>query len=190
MANDILTSGAFRENTTVTYVFEGKPYHPGADKCWKTTTEGLDRLAQTKTAVPDGIDARVRALFGRLSGKAHKQRMGPTRGSPAGAKTRSPGSVVMRKQRSITLPMFELRTHCLRSGWRTACRSIRCLWALPESRPNSARTRASIPSGTAVGLGQPVQAFGGRFQHLSAPDWYGFPSKTYVTVVFSGKLPT
>jgi adenine-specific DNA-methyltransferase len=51
---DNLTSGAFRENTTVTYVFEGRLYHPGSDKCWKTTVEGLDRLAQTKRLYPMG----------------------------------------------------------------------------------------------------------------------------------------
>lgn len=42
---DNLTSGAFRENTTFHYEFEGREFHPGADKCWKTTREGLDTLA-------------------------------------------------------------------------------------------------------------------------------------------------
>ncbi len=43
---DNLTSGAFRENTTIPYAFEGRTFHPGADKCWKTTREGLDKLAK------------------------------------------------------------------------------------------------------------------------------------------------
>ncbi len=42
---DNLTSGAFREKTTIDYEFDGKTFHPGHDKCWKTTKEGLDRLA-------------------------------------------------------------------------------------------------------------------------------------------------
>jgi len=39
-----LTSGAFRENTTVPFKFNGKVHHPGQNACWKTTVEGLDRL--------------------------------------------------------------------------------------------------------------------------------------------------
>jgi adenine-specific DNA-methyltransferase len=42
---DNLTSGAFRENTTIPYEFEGRVYHPGAARCWKTTKDGLDKLA-------------------------------------------------------------------------------------------------------------------------------------------------
>jgi len=45
---DNLTSGAFRENTTVEYFFEGRRFHPGSDKCWKTTVAGLDALTQAK----------------------------------------------------------------------------------------------------------------------------------------------
>jgi adenine-specific DNA-methyltransferase len=41
-----LTSQGFRQNTTVPYVFKGKTYHPGANGNWKTTVEGLDRLAE------------------------------------------------------------------------------------------------------------------------------------------------
>ncbi len=43
---DNLTSGAFRPNTTINYEFRGKTYHPGTDKCWKTTQQGLDRLTK------------------------------------------------------------------------------------------------------------------------------------------------
>jgi adenine-specific DNA-methyltransferase len=42
---DNLTSGAFRPNTTIDYYFRGTKYHPGNDKCWKTTREGLNRLS-------------------------------------------------------------------------------------------------------------------------------------------------
>jgi adenine-specific DNA-methyltransferase len=45
---DNLTSGAFRENTTIIYEFEGKAYHPGENSCWKTTKEGLDKLGQIR----------------------------------------------------------------------------------------------------------------------------------------------
>jgi len=45
---DNLTSGAFRENTTVPYTFEREVFHPGANACWKTTVEGLDRLARAR----------------------------------------------------------------------------------------------------------------------------------------------
>ncbi len=41
-----LTSGAFRENTTVPFTFEGEIFHPGQNVCWKTTVEGLQRLAE------------------------------------------------------------------------------------------------------------------------------------------------
>ena len=40
-----LISGAFRENTTIDYIYAGRTYHPGSNRCWKTTKEGLDGLA-------------------------------------------------------------------------------------------------------------------------------------------------
>ncbi len=43
-----LTSGAFRPNTTVNYTFQGRVYHPGQHNCWKTTTDGLDRLTSAE----------------------------------------------------------------------------------------------------------------------------------------------
>ena len=43
-----LTSGAFRENATVPFTFEGETYHPGANACWKTNVEGLERLVKQK----------------------------------------------------------------------------------------------------------------------------------------------
>jgi adenine-specific DNA-methyltransferase len=39
------TSQGFRENTTVPFTFEGKQYHPGPGANWKTTVEGMQRLA-------------------------------------------------------------------------------------------------------------------------------------------------
>jgi adenine-specific DNA-methyltransferase len=43
-----LTSGAFRENTTVNFTFNGEVFHPGQNACWKTTVEGLNRLVAAK----------------------------------------------------------------------------------------------------------------------------------------------
>jgi adenine-specific DNA-methyltransferase len=40
-----LTTGGFRPNTTIEYTFGGRKYFPGPNKCWRTTREGLDRLA-------------------------------------------------------------------------------------------------------------------------------------------------
>jgi adenine-specific DNA-methyltransferase len=52
---DNLTSGAFRPNTTIDYQFRGKTYHPGADKCWKTTRQGLDRLTKCQRLQVSGL---------------------------------------------------------------------------------------------------------------------------------------
>ncbi len=43
-----LISAGFRQNTTVSFKFEGKEFHPGMEHNWKTTTEGLSRLAGAK----------------------------------------------------------------------------------------------------------------------------------------------
>lgn len=45
---DNLTSGAFRENTTIDFDFEGKTFHPGDNSCWKTTKQGLEKLAELR----------------------------------------------------------------------------------------------------------------------------------------------
>jgi adenine-specific DNA-methyltransferase len=68
-----LSTGGFRPNTTVDYVFEGKTYHPGPNKCWRTTTEGLDRLAATGRIVRAGETLRYKQL--RLSGNPPPERM-------------------------------------------------------------------------------------------------------------------
>ncbi|MBD2497897.1 site-specific DNA-methyltransferase [Nostoc sp. FACHB-280] len=36
---------AYSENTNYTYNFEGKNYYCGTNRCWKTTSEGMNRLA-------------------------------------------------------------------------------------------------------------------------------------------------
>ena len=41
---DNLTSQGFRQFTTVEFEFNGKRYHPGAERNWKTTVDGLNRL--------------------------------------------------------------------------------------------------------------------------------------------------
>jgi adenine-specific DNA-methyltransferase len=41
-----LTSGAFREKTTVPFELDGETFHPGSNACWKTTVEGLGRLVK------------------------------------------------------------------------------------------------------------------------------------------------
>ncbi|MEJ7812444.1 MAG: site-specific DNA-methyltransferase [Gemmatimonadaceae bacterium] len=40
-----LTSQGFRTNTTVPFAFQGRSFHPGAGANWKTTLEGMERLA-------------------------------------------------------------------------------------------------------------------------------------------------
>jgi adenine-specific DNA-methyltransferase len=51
---DSMVSQGFRQNTTVTYVFEGREHHPGATNNWKTTPQGLDKLAQAGRLVSSG----------------------------------------------------------------------------------------------------------------------------------------
>ena len=41
---DNLTSIGFRPNTTVPFTFEERVYHPGPNRCWSTTVEGLQKL--------------------------------------------------------------------------------------------------------------------------------------------------
>ena len=55
---DNATSGAFRENTTIDYSFRGRTYHPGDNRCWKTTRDGLDRLTRANR-----LEATSSALY-------------------------------------------------------------------------------------------------------------------------------
>ncbi|MFQ5709541.1 MAG: DNA methyltransferase, partial [bacterium] len=79
-----LTTGGFRENTTIEYEFEGKTYHPGPDKCWRTTREGLDRLQSLgrlqargqllyyKTYLADFPAAEVTSLWSDIGSQGEK----------------------------------------------------------------------------------------------------------------------
>jgi len=58
-----LTSGAFRENTTVPYTFMGDVFHPGENACWKTTVDGLDRLARAGRIQKAGRTLRYRRFL-------------------------------------------------------------------------------------------------------------------------------
>ena len=49
-----LTSIGFRPNTTVNYVFQGRTYHPGQNRCWSTTVEGVARLEAKRRLEPIG----------------------------------------------------------------------------------------------------------------------------------------
>jgi adenine-specific DNA-methyltransferase len=54
---DNLISQGFRQFTTVPFMFEGKAYHPGENMNWKTTVDGLQRLAKLGR-----IEARANSL--------------------------------------------------------------------------------------------------------------------------------
>ncbi len=45
---DNMTSIGFRQNTTVDFEFDGRTFHPGANRCWSTTVEGMARLAELR----------------------------------------------------------------------------------------------------------------------------------------------
>jgi adenine-specific DNA-methyltransferase len=53
-----LKSQGFRQFTTVSFKFEGKEYHPGPDMNWKTTVEGLQRLAGKRRIAVEGSSLR------------------------------------------------------------------------------------------------------------------------------------
>jgi adenine-specific DNA-methyltransferase len=60
---DNLTSGAYRPNTSIDYLFRQRTFNPGTDKCWKTTSQGLDRLAKSSRLQVAGMTlAYVRFL--------------------------------------------------------------------------------------------------------------------------------
>jgi len=56
-----LATGGYRPNTTVEYRFRGKSYHPGNDRCWRTTVEGLDRLSIAGRIEETGSSLNYRA---------------------------------------------------------------------------------------------------------------------------------
>ena len=55
-----LKSSGYREQTTVDFTFERKVYYPGANNNWKTTIEGLNRLAEANRIEPVGNGIRYR----------------------------------------------------------------------------------------------------------------------------------
>lgn len=50
-----LATGGYRPNTTVTYEFEGAPFFPGDNKCWRTGQRSTaSRLALSRSPRPAG----------------------------------------------------------------------------------------------------------------------------------------
>jgi len=58
-----LTTGGFRPNTTIDFTFEGAKYHPGPNKCWRTTKEGLDRLVERGRIAKAGHTLRYKQFL-------------------------------------------------------------------------------------------------------------------------------
>jgi adenine-specific DNA-methyltransferase len=58
-----LSTGGFRPNTTINYQFHGENYHPGMNKCWRTTKEGLDRLKHQNRIVKAGKTLRYKQFL-------------------------------------------------------------------------------------------------------------------------------
>ncbi len=52
--HDSMVSQGFRENTTVEYVFQATRHFPGSNCNWKTTVEGLGRLAGSNRLISSG----------------------------------------------------------------------------------------------------------------------------------------
>jgi adenine-specific DNA-methyltransferase len=61
-----LKSTGYRELTTVNFEFKGNTYHPGMSDNWKTTIDGLKRLASLDRIELAGEQAEL--LAGRASG--------------------------------------------------------------------------------------------------------------------------
>jgi len=61
-----LTSIGFRPNTTVPFKFEGQTYHPGPNRCWSTTVDGLTRLVNVRRLAPAGNTLRFVRFAGDL----------------------------------------------------------------------------------------------------------------------------
>lgn len=58
-----LATGGYRPNTTINYEFERKVFHPGPNKCWRTTKEGLDRLAAQRRIAKAGNTLRYKQFL-------------------------------------------------------------------------------------------------------------------------------
>jgi adenine-specific DNA-methyltransferase len=55
-----LATGGYRPNTTVNFKFDGRTYHPGPNKCWRTTLEGLARLVEKRRIARAGETVRYK----------------------------------------------------------------------------------------------------------------------------------
>ncbi len=55
-----LATGGYRPNTTIPYEYKAKIYHPGQNKCWRTTKDGLDELAGLGRIMPAGNTLRYK----------------------------------------------------------------------------------------------------------------------------------
>ena len=58
-----LATGGYRPNHTINYVFEGKTYHPGSNKHWRTAKEGLDKLVKERRIVKAGNTLRYKQFL-------------------------------------------------------------------------------------------------------------------------------
>ncbi|NLW50319.1 MAG: site-specific DNA-methyltransferase [Candidatus Brocadiaceae bacterium] len=58
-----LKSQGFRQFTTVPFAFQGQEYHPGPNMNWKTTLQGLERLAGQSRIVVEGNSLRYLRYF-------------------------------------------------------------------------------------------------------------------------------
>ncbi len=58
-----LTTGGFRPNTTIDFEFEGRTYHPGPNKCWRTTKEGLGKLVEAGRVARAGATLRYKQFL-------------------------------------------------------------------------------------------------------------------------------
>jgi len=70
-----LTSQGFRTNTTVPFSYREKSYHPGAGSNWKTTLEGMAKLAEAGRLLPRAESLAFCSLPGRLPGGPDRERL-------------------------------------------------------------------------------------------------------------------
>ena len=58
-----LTSDGFRDTTTVDFRFDGKTFHPGANRHWGITVEGLERVGKAGRLVTRGPQVHLKRFF-------------------------------------------------------------------------------------------------------------------------------
>jgi adenine-specific DNA-methyltransferase len=78
-----LTSDGYRDNTTVPFEFEGETFHPGNDRHWKTTREGLARLMAANRLVKAGRTLRFVRYIDDFPAYSLANSWNDTAGSPA-----------------------------------------------------------------------------------------------------------